>query len=281
MKNKIHPLFWAYIILLIIMGQKTSVLVYFFCVVFHEFGHAFVAKKLGYKLNQTKLMPYGVCLNYDTVCFFGLDEIYIALAGPITNLFLAIFIIALWWLFPELYPLTQQFCYCNIVMVVFNMLPCYPLDGGRVIAGILSQKIERKKAVKICVVFNIIISCIFVIIFIFGLFINVKNFNLIIISIFLLGGILDAKNNSKYDYLKIKKTAQSLINKGIGVKHICVNSIIPIYKIVPKLSKNKFNIIYIILKNNIVKKIDENTFFSVAEKFPPNVCFEQIFALYK
>ena len=120
-KTKIHPLFIAYIILLVIMGQTSSVLVYFLCVAPHEIAHAYVAKRLGYKLQKFSLMPYGVCLNYNTNCFYNNDEILIAIAGPIANISLAILTTALWWIFPTTYALTHQFCFANLVIFMFNI----------------------------------------------------------------------------------------------------------------------------------------------------------------
>ena len=102
-KTQIHPLFIAYILLLVFMGQTASVVIYFVCVVMHEFAHSFVARKLGYSLQKLSIMPYGVCLNYKTNCFYNNDEIYIAIAGPIVNLCLAIFTTAVWWVFPSSY----------------------------------------------------------------------------------------------------------------------------------------------------------------------------------
>ena len=279
-KYRIHPLFIAYVFLLVLIGQSLSVLWFFLAVILHELGHSFVAKKLGYKLDKLTIMPYGVCLNYNTKCFYGNDEIYIALAGPLVNLFLIILTVAFWWIFPITYNYTYLFCYANIMLFSFNFLPCYPLDGGRILVGLVSKKLQRKYAIKISIIFNIIISIIFVLIFIFGLFIGIKNFNLIIISLFLLGGILDPNNYSKYNLLEIKKKPVSLSNKAIAVKFICVNSQMPIYKILPKMSRNKFNVIYIIMKNKTVKIINENSLEIIIQKYSSLCRFEDVFELY-
>ena len=276
-KSKVHPLFIAYMLLLIFMGQIASVFIYFICVIVHELAHSFVAKKLGYQLEKLSLMPYGVCLNYNTNCFFNNDEIYIAIAGPIANACLAILTTALWWLFPELYAITYQFCFANLVMLVFNVLPCYPLDGGRVLVSFLSQKLTRQKSIKIALLFNIAISFVFVFTFIIGVFYGKYNFNLIIIALFLIGGIIDPKNMSKYDFLKYKKGSQTLINKALGVKSICINSKMPVYKILPKLSKNKYNIIYVIMQNKTIKIINENTIELILQKCKPTSTFQQVF----
>lgn len=124
----------------------------FFCslaaVLMHECAHARVAKKLGYELNTVKLMPYGAALCGD--CDMKpWHEIRIALAGPILNLIVATLFAALWWLVPQSYMFTQAFCANNLYIGLFNLLPVYPLDGGRVLLAVMSSRMKRDKAYKI------------------------------------------------------------------------------------------------------------------------------------
>ena len=120
----------------------------------HEFGHYWVAKKCGYRLNSFYIAPYGVNLNYKEKSFESKDEVCIAVAGPFVNIFLSLVIISIWWIFPAIYNYTNVIVEQSLMLGLFNLLPCYPLDGGRILIGILSQKIERRKAVKISYVFN-------------------------------------------------------------------------------------------------------------------------------
>lgn len=117
-------------------------------VLLHECAHAKVAKKLGYELNVVKLMPYGAALCGD-VQMRAKHEIAIAAAGPLFNLTISALCAALWWLFPPCYMFTQAFCECNLYIGAFNLLPVYPLDGGRVTFAALSVKLDRVRAYKI------------------------------------------------------------------------------------------------------------------------------------
>lgn len=114
-------------------------------VILHEFAHAKVAKKLGYALNRVKLMPYGAALCGNTD-LRPAHEIAVAAAGPLFNAVLALVFAALWWLVPSSYMFTETFCKCNLYIGLFNLLPVYPLDGGRIAFGLLSIKIDRKKS---------------------------------------------------------------------------------------------------------------------------------------
>lgn len=114
-------------------------------VVVHELAHARVARRLGYALNEIRLMPYGaaLCMNADVT---PKHEILIAAAGPLINLFLGLLFAAMWWLIPTSYAFTEQFCLCNMYVGIFNLLPVYPLDGGRITYALLSSRVKRKKA---------------------------------------------------------------------------------------------------------------------------------------
>ncbi len=277
MKYKIHPLFILYLVFLLILGQFEGVLIYCLVVTMHEMAHSLVAKKLGYKLDKMLLMPYGVCLNYKTNCFLSKDEILIALSGPLLNLALATATIALWWIFPVTQIYTKIFCYANISLFVFNLLPCYPLDGGRVLAGIITKRRDRKLAIKVTVIFNILICIIFVLAFIFGLFFGVINTNMLIISVFLFLGILEPNRSTSYGYVSLFSNRKGVYKKGSQIKFTLVFADEPIYKIMAKMSKFKFNIFYVLLKDKSMKVISEITLNNFAVKFGPTVKIGEIF----
>lgn len=279
-KYRLHPLFILYLIFLLIWGQYESIAVYFLVVVMHEFAHSITAKKLGYKLDKMVLMPYGVCLNYKTNCFCDNDEIYIALSGPLINCIFAVLCLALWWIFPIIMPITYTFCLSNIVMFLYNLLPCYPLDGGRILSSILSKKYDRKWAIKLCLFFNICFSVILCISFIFGLFFGVINTNLIIISIFLIVGIIEPKSYSSYNYLSYKIIDESLLDKEKPVKFTLIPANKKIYKIIAGLNKNKFNIFYVMLPNGKIKTVSEIMIKKLAIKYSSSISLQEIPEIY-
>ena len=279
-KIKLHPLFLIYVIFLLLFGQFESVFTYFIVVLLHEFSHSITAKKLGYKLDKTILMPYGVCLNYKTNNFFDDDEIKIEISGPLVNFLLSIICLALWWLFPALVSFMQVFFLCNVVMFSFNLLPCYPLDGGRILCAILSKKYDRKWATKLCLFFNIVISFIFILAFFIGLFFGVFNINLIIISIFLICGIIEPKNYCSYNYLSCKIIDKTPINKEKQIKFTLISCNMKIYKILAKLNKNKFNVFYVILPNGQIKIISEIMIKKLALKYNSTISLSEIPEIY-
>ena len=275
-KYKLHPLFIIYLIFLVIIGQFTSILIYFLVVFLHELTHSVVAKKLGYKLDKLLIMPYGVCLNYKTNYFTPQDEILIAISAPLVNLLLSVVCFALWWIYPITFLYTQRFCYANLILFTFNILPCFPLDGGRVLAGILTKKFERKLAIKITVLFNILFCIILILTFIFGIFFNVLNINLLIISLFLFVGILEPNNSSSYNYLSAKCINSSDFLKSKQIKFTLINSSEKIYKIIAKMSKYKFNVFYVIFPNERIKILTEITIKKLALKYDSTFSLDEI-----
>ena len=116
----------------------------------HECAHSLAAAKLGFCLNRVVLMPYGAVItgNLDGISFK--DEIRVAAAGPLCNLCTALFFAALWWLFPDTYAYTDTAFYLSLFIGAGNLLPFYPLDGGRVLKCALAMRTGGKTAEKIC-----------------------------------------------------------------------------------------------------------------------------------
>lgn len=148
-KLTLHPLFIILGVIFVVLGEYSS---FFICTIsacVHELGHMIIASKYGYEMTRIRLMPFGAELHGDTDSFDGRDEIYIALAGPCVNFFICLIILGFWWISPRIYGFTHQIFQTNLVMGVFNMLPLFPLDGGRILLSVLSQKMPRRTGVKV------------------------------------------------------------------------------------------------------------------------------------
>ena len=252
---RIHPATYIFILILVLTGFWTVIVPYLLSVVLHELGHAVVAKKLGYKLNKIYLLPYGACLSFDEFAFEPTDEIKIALAGPTTNIFLIIVCLCLWWLFPSCYIWTYSFVVSNFSIAIFNLLPAFPLDGGRVLVGFMSIKNKRKRAYKIATIFNIVFASALFALFLISFFIGI-NFSYGLLAIFLIFGIIDGKFQGKYSPLLYEFSSNKKDVKSIKDIYVSVDT--PIYKILAEFNKHKFNIVYFTLPNGKLKMIDEN-----------------------
>lgn len=120
----------------------------------HELGHLITGLMLGLKPNKLEIKPYGFAIsfkvmpdNYNKKIKKGnlmeVKKIWIALAGPITNLF-AIILVAN--LHNDNIFLNTMIIYANILIMLFNLIPMYPLDGGRILKSLLHICLGKSKA---------------------------------------------------------------------------------------------------------------------------------------
>lgn len=128
LKIKIHPLFFLALFLYALFGGITEYLVAFLAVTLHELSHYAVARLVGAEELSVTLMPYGATMRAaGELPHLGA----VLVAGPLANLVLASFTLSACWLLPELYGALKGFAAANLFLATLNLLPAYPLDGGR------------------------------------------------------------------------------------------------------------------------------------------------------
>ena len=112
----------------------------------HELSHVLVASDFGYDARSITLYPFGGIARIEMpVRVPPKHELYIALAGPLSNAVMALMFLPLAWFYGEPYGLLLLL---NFVMFLFNMLPSYPMDGGRVMRSLLARKYGHNKATR-------------------------------------------------------------------------------------------------------------------------------------
>jgi Zn-dependent protease/CBS domain-containing protein len=134
------------------------VLLVFASVVFHELSHAVVARHYGVNVLDITLLPIGGMARMATPPERPMHEIFIAVAGPIASFLLAF----LFWFAADLFStgvtlsdlsvksgLLAQLASVNLVLGLFNLLPAFPMDGGRILRGLLGLSMSPYKATRI------------------------------------------------------------------------------------------------------------------------------------
>ena len=220
-KVTIHPLFFIFGLYFAIIGKVFSFLVFTLTAALHEFGHYLASERAGYKLNTITLMPYGAVISGDLTGLTYIDECKIALAGPITNGVIALLCVALWWFVPDIYPYTELIVLANASIAIVNLLPAYPLDGGRFLYATLCLIIKRKTARIIVKGLGVTLSAILLALFIYSCF-TTFNITILFFSLFILFGVFFQSKGNRY--VKIYNNFSLDLTKPKQIKRVAVSS---------------------------------------------------------
>lgn len=135
------------------------VLALFACVVAHEFGHALMARRFGIRTPDITLLPIGGLARLERIPKDPIQEIWVALAGPAVNVAIWAVLALILGAGPGLPDLDvtdmagqnflAQLAALNLILVLFNMIPAFPMDGGRVFRAVLSIWMGRERATQL------------------------------------------------------------------------------------------------------------------------------------
>ena len=244
-------------------------LVIFFCVFLHELGHAIAARHYGIGTKSIVMLPIGGVASLEKIPEEPPKEIVISLAGPAVNIIIAI-ILYLILMFKSksgtevlagesLGPDNFIFMIliANILLGVFNLIPAFPMDGGRVLRAFLSLKMNRVKATGVALNITTFIAILFVILGI------LNNPILVFIALFVYLGA-----NAEYESVKVSASVSGSTAADVLMKKFTIlNDSQPIEVAVHELlnsQETRFlvshegKIASVLTKTDIIKALSEN-----------------------
>ncbi len=149
--------------------STATTLAFFTCVVLHELGHSFTGMRFGVHVRRILLMPIGGMAQFDSIPRQPRQEILMTIAGPAVNFAIA----GLLWLvvdYPDggdlvrspasLADLGRYLLAANLVMGLFNLLPIFPMDGGRILRALLATRLPYLRATALAVTIGKVLAII-------------------------------------------------------------------------------------------------------------------------
>jgi Zn-dependent protease len=168
------------------------ILILFACVLLHEFGHAFAARAFGIKTPDITLYAIGGVARLNRIPDKPWQELIVAIAGPLVNVVIAAVLIfgihvtaglqQLEHLESPRIEMLAKVASVNVMLVLFNLIPAFPMDGGRVLRALLAMTMPYAKATQIAARIGQGLAIVFLV---FGLF---GNPILVFIAIFICVG---------------------------------------------------------------------------------------------
>ena len=141
-----------------------------YLLIIHECGHFFTAMICGVKVNKICIYPFGGISKFNMdLNISQIKEFIILIFGPLLQLFGYLILINI----PYMYSYVSMIKIYNYSILFFNLLPIYPLDGGKLLNIILSWKFSFRNSYKLCILISYLIVCLFFIMFLNNICINV------------------------------------------------------------------------------------------------------------
>jgi len=135
------------------------IILLFTCVLLHEFGHVFAARRYGIKTPDITLLPIGGVAQMERIPEKPSEELVVALAGPAVNVVIALVLALVLGGLPALgaglnmqnpgVGLLERLAWVNVSLVLFNLIPAFPMDGGRVLRALLALRLGHARATRI------------------------------------------------------------------------------------------------------------------------------------
>lgn len=261
-KIKVGPSFFVLIVVCLLTNNLLVLLNYFLALMFHELAHLYVAIKCGYALKQFRISMFGFSVELGENINPN-DAFAINIAGPMCNFFLCICCLAIYQLLPNSYAYLNIFCAANLVLAIFNLIPIYPLDGGKIFQCVFSnQKVYK----TVDLIVRCILSIIFIILFIFSGFESFNWFYLMMVVFFLFSNRKEETTFSLFKYKNHKKVEK--------VEILRVDENMTLFDLLKKINSKRYTIFY--CSNLKQKYVDEDMLVELAKHYPLTSKMKQI-----
>lgn len=215
-KIRIHPLFWLVAGIAMLTGYFWELSILFMIVVIHELGHAAAAHFFSWKINRILILPFGGTCEVDEHGNRPIyEELVIVAAGPLQHVWMAAAaagLVATGIITKESALLFHKF---NLMIFLFNLLPVWPLDGGKLLYLILSSKRPYLNAMRQTIIISFIMLTMVLLI---SVGVSPFNLNLWIVLIYLYTGLWFGWKQVRYAFMRF--LLERYYGKQSGIKRL-------------------------------------------------------------
>lgn len=253
----------------------TAALLLFVSVLLHELSHSLVARIRKIKVENITLFFFGGVAGIESEEMKPSSEFLMAIAGPLFSLVLAgVFYLVTFWVTNGLIqPILSYLILINLVLALFNLLPGYPLDGGRAFRALLySYYHDLRKATKIAVSVGRFLAIFLVIVGLFSLFRGLGNG----LWLVFLGGFLYFVAGLSYEQVVLKQVLENIpLKELLGKKYIQVNASLSFRDFAQKYSA-KGESVFLVKSPGFLGVLDINTLIKMPSQLQEVMCMKQL-----
>ncbi|WP_437177536.1 M50 family metallopeptidase [Heyndrickxia camelliae] len=256
-KFHIHPLFWIVMGVAVITARFNELVTLLIILFIHEMGHGMAAHFFSWRIKKISILPFGGVAEMDEHGNRPLkEELIVIAAGPLQHVWLSILVLFLWSQEVISDHYFHMFMEFNLMILLFNLLPIWPLDGGKLLHLIFSRYIPYLQAFRL----SIISSFIFLLLFHFiSLFLSPFNLNIWIVVIYLYVSLWLEWKQMRYVFIRfLLERYYGKKNRIKGLKPIVVDSNDYLFKVLEQFQRGSKHPLIVTSEGRELGKLDEN-----------------------
>lgn len=213
----------------------------FVIVLIHEIGHVAMARELGWTVTEVQLLPFGgVATMEDAYATDPLDEIVVALAGPFLNVVMMGMAYLFWYGNVWTEEWARFFLVSNATIALFNLLPIWPLDGGRILQAMLCWFLPYRRAALLSLTGSTLLAGILV-----GFSVLDVKMNVLVIGIYLLAVNIQAFMRFPYQFFRFLMEKYIRQPEEQAVHALCVLPHETVLSVSHKLKRGYSHLFYV------------------------------------
>jgi len=235
----IHPTLMMFIGISIITGTFVHLFIILMIVMMHELGHFFAAKLFGWRIDKIMLWAFGGVLQTDEYTTRPIkEEVIVTLCGPLQHTLVFCLAYVLHWINFIPTSLLAEVIHYNVIILLFNLLPIYPLDGGRICFALLSARLPYRQAYRSILCFSLILA---IGLMTFQLYLYPFTFTASLLLLFLIIELIKYRRNEFYIFMQFLLFRYHERQDQYKIKYINANENDRLIDLFTHFNRNKYH----------------------------------------